>query len=70
LKVGLPRPVEGAFITEAAEKELVRRRQIAALKAAAGLWKDQNHPELKAGATQWVRKLRRESDRRPKRQAR
>lgn len=53
-----------SFISEAAERELMRRRQIAALKGAAGAWKDKEHPELKQGSAQWVRKLRRESERR------
>jgi hypothetical protein len=48
--------------TEAAEKEIMRRRQIAALKAAAGAWKDKDHPELKAGSAKWVRKVRRETE--------
>ena len=47
-----------SFLTEAAEKDLMRRRQIEALKAAAGAWKDKDHPELKQGSTKWVRKLR------------
>jgi hypothetical protein len=55
-----------SFITEAAEKELMRRRQIEALKAAAGAWKDKDHPELKQGSAHWVRKLRQESERRLK----
>ena len=53
-----------SFITQAAEKELMRLRQIEALKAAAGAWKDKDHPELKQGAAKWVRKLRQESERR------
>jgi len=53
-----------SFLTEAAEKELMRRRQITALKAAAGAWKDSDHPELKQGSDQWVRKLRQEGERR------
>jgi hypothetical protein len=53
-----------SFISQAAEKELTRRRQLAALDAAAGAWKDKDHPELKQGAAQWVRKLRRENERR------
>jgi hypothetical protein len=54
------------FLTEAAEKELMRRRQIEALKAAAGAWKDKDHPELKHGSDAWVRKIRQESERRLK----
>ena len=53
-----------SFLTEAAKKELTRRRQIEALKAAAGAWKDEDHPELKAGAAKWVRGMRQESERR------
>lgn len=53
-----------SFLTEAAERELVRLRQIAALKAAAGAWKDKDHPELKQGSAKWVSKLRKESERR------
>jgi Arc/MetJ-type ribon-helix-helix transcriptional regulator len=57
-----------SFITQAAEKELMRLRQIEALKAAAGAWKDEDHPELKQGSVKWVRKLRQESERRFKRE--
>src|ERR1022692_81406 len=53
-----------SFFSGAAEKELVRLRQIKALEAAAGAWKDKDHPELKQGAAKWVKKLRREYDRR------
>lgn len=52
------------FLTQAAEKELVRLRQIKALEAAAGSWKDKDHPELKQGAAKWVIRLRRDYDRR------
>ena len=53
-----------AFLTQAAEKELMRLRQIKALKAAAGAWKDEDHPELKDGSAAWVHKLRQEGERR------
>ena len=53
-----------SFLTQAAEKELMRRRQLQALDAAAGAWKDKDHPELKHGGEKWVRKLRRETERR------
>jgi hypothetical protein len=52
------------FLTLAAEKELMRLRQIRALESAAGSWKDQDHPELKQGAAKWVKKLRQEYDQR------
>ena len=57
-----------SFITQAAEKELVRLRQVEALKAARGAWKDKDHPELKQGSAKWVRKLRQQSERRFKRE--
>jgi len=53
-----------AFLTQAAEKELMRLRQIKALESAAGSWKDEDHPELKEGAAKWVKKLRQEYDER------
>ena len=53
-----------AFLTQAAEKELMRLRQIKALESAAGSWKDKDHPELKDGAAKWVKKLRQEYDQR------
>jgi hypothetical protein len=53
-----------AFLTQAAEKELMRLRQIRALEGAAGAWKDKDHPELRQGAARWVKKLRAEYDRR------
>jgi hypothetical protein len=46
----------------------MRLRQIKALKAAAGAWKDKDHPELKQGSVKWVQKLRQESERRFKRE--
>ena len=52
------------FLMQAAEKELMRLRQIEALEAAAGSWKDKNHPELKHGAARWVDKLRRQDEKR------
>ena len=53
-----------AFLTQAAEKELMRLRQIKALESAAGTWKDKDHPELREGAAKWVKKLRQEYDQR------
>lgn len=53
-----------AFLTQAAEKELMRVRQIKVLETVAGSWKDKDHPELQQGAAKWVKKLRREYDQR------
>jgi metal-responsive CopG/Arc/MetJ family transcriptional regulator len=50
------------FLAQAAEKELMRLRQIKALRTAAGAWKDEDHPELKRGAAAWVAKLRSEDE--------
>ena len=55
-----------SFLTQAAERELMRRRQVDALNAAAGAWKDKDHPELRRGAAAWVQKLRLENERRLK----
>jgi Arc/MetJ-type ribon-helix-helix transcriptional regulator len=53
-----------SFLAQAAEKELMRLRQIKALKAALGAWRDEEHPDLKQGAAAWVAKVRREDERR------
>jgi hypothetical protein len=52
------------FITEAAERELRRLAQAAALRKAAGSWKDADHPELRRGSAAWVEKIRSEGERR------
>jgi metal-responsive CopG/Arc/MetJ family transcriptional regulator len=52
------------FLAEAAAAEVKRRRQLSALRKAAGSWKDEKHPELKRGAAQWVSQLRKENERR------
>ena len=52
------------FLEEAAAEKLLRYRQIAALKAAAGAWKDSDHHELRQGSEKWVSRMRRESERR------
>jgi hypothetical protein len=39
-------------------------RQLKALKAAAGSWKDKDHPELDRGAAKWVATLRGQDERR------
>ncbi len=57
------------FLVEAAQKELMRRRQIEAFKAAAGAWKDEDHPELGRGSARWIRKLRQEGEARLKKQS-
>jgi hypothetical protein len=46
------------FILRAIEREVNRQRQLDALDAATGAWKDEDHPALEAGAYAWVRELR------------
>lgn len=58
------------FIADAIRKALLIARQKEALQQAAGSWKDKDHPELKAGSAAWVRKTRRESEARFKKQFR
>ena len=58
------------FIADAVRQALLIARQNEALRQAAGAWKDKDHPELKAGAAAWVRKQRRESEARFKKQFR
>ena len=55
-----------SFLTEAAQRELVRLRQLKALDELVS-WDEKRHPELKQGASKWVRKLRRETEGRFKR---
>ena len=52
------------FLAQAAERELMRLRQLKALETVAGAWKDKDHPELKQGAAKWIRKTRQETERR------
>jgi hypothetical protein len=52
------------FLTQAAQKELRRLKQIRALENIAGAWKDKDHPELKGGPARWVKEVRKESERR------
>ena len=53
-----------AFLVAAAEEELVRLRQLRALDAAVGSWKDEDHPELLQGSAEWVSSMRREDEHR------
>lgn len=47
------------FVAEAAWKELKRLRLQRALDRAAGVWKDEDHPELvERGTYHWVRETR------------
>lgn len=55
------------FILEAAQQELLRRKQRDALDRSAGAWQDSDHPELPStveGLTEHLRKQRRDAVRR------
>lgn len=52
-----------AFVAEQLRIELKRRQQLAALDAAAGTWKDEDHPELAEGGAAYVEKIRAEDRR-------
>jgi hypothetical protein len=51
-----------AFLVETARNEVRRHRLLQFLQSADPAWKDQDHPELAAGADHWVRKLRAENE--------
>jgi hypothetical protein len=50
-----------SFLIELAKREIKLHRQRKALHSAKGAWKPEDHPELAAGAAQWVHDLRQES---------
>lgn len=52
------------FLADVARRELRRLRQSEALRAAAGSWKDKDHPELAKGGAAHVSKMRREGEHR------
>jgi hypothetical protein len=58
------------FVAEAVSKELLLLRQRHALGLVIGSWKDKDHAEMKGGTQAWVKTLRRESERRFKKQFR
>jgi hypothetical protein len=47
-----------AFLVELAKREIKLNRQRQALRAATGVWKAEDHPELAGGAAGWVREIR------------
>ena len=57
------------FLVAAASRELSRQRMIRAITRAAGSWKDEDHPEIRRGASRHVAKMRRESETRLRRAA-
>ena len=51
-----------AFLAQLARDEVQRLEQLKAIQDASGVWKDEDHPELKDGAEAWVRRMRTESE--------
>jgi len=51
-----------AFLVETARQEVKRRKLLSFLESQEPVWKDEDHPELAAGAGTWVRQLRREGE--------
>jgi hypothetical protein len=50
------------FLTEIATQEVKRRKLLKLLSEPGPVWKDEDHPELKDGASARVRKMRQEDD--------
>jgi hypothetical protein len=51
-----------AFLADLARREIKRRQLLQVFQAEEPIWKDQDHPELRDGAAEWVRKMRAESE--------
>ncbi len=51
-----------AFLAELARREIKRRNLLAMFTRDEPIWKDEDHPELKDGASEWVRRMRGESE--------
>jgi hypothetical protein len=47
-----------AFLADLAKREIKRQQLIEIFKSKEAIWKDEDHPELKDGASAWVRKTR------------
>jgi len=56
-----------AFLADLARREIKRRRLMEMFQSEEPIWKDEDHPELRAGAAAWIRKLRAQSEARFKR---
>lgn len=54
------------FLIEAAERELIRRKQLEAMKQAAGCWKAEDHSEIPdtiEEMNEYMRKMRAQEER-------
>lgn len=61
LKKHVARRQQSRFVAEALRKELRRLRLEAALEESFGAWKEKDHPELREGSEEFVRKARKSS---------
>jgi metal-responsive CopG/Arc/MetJ family transcriptional regulator len=55
-----------AFLSDLVRREIQRRNLLAALQAARGSWKTEEHPELQEGSEAFVDHLRAENEARLK----
>lgn len=55
-----------AFLVETAREAVRKRKLLAFLNDTSIAWKNKDHPELKDGSAAWVKRLRRENERRSK----
>jgi hypothetical protein len=53
---------QGAFLADLARREIKRRHLLEVFESEEPIWKDEDHPDLKDGAAEWVRKMRAESE--------
>jgi hypothetical protein len=51
-----------AFLVETAREAVRRQKLLQFLNSSEPVWKDEDHPELKAGSSAWVRRLRAENE--------
>jgi len=52
------------FLVETAREAIRRRKLLKFLDERKVVWNDADHPELSGGSAAWVRKIRRESEKR------
>ena len=50
------------FLSELARREIKRQRLLRLFEDPQPIWKDEDHPELAAGASKWVRRMRTEGE--------
>lgn len=55
-----------SFLVETAREAIRRRKLLEFLDKGRAVWNDADHPELSGGSAGWVRKIRRESEKRLK----